>query len=272
MIYIERIRLLCRFWRWCDGLFMTPYVCDLCEEVYISAFMIIEDSLLCLELHQTIDEIHPLVMMFVNFRHQTSVACLVHSRVWHARHLSIQAFIRNQLCSPPSKLHRSERCLCASWIEQLSWWCLQTWRYLVDMIPNIPNKTRCTKPSSRVISAPVRAYPDSSESGLKDQKCSCLVQNLGRWIYVVVVHLAGNCQRWIRIGIRTITTSKINADNTRNSRQWTNNTVGWFQSDDAKFVQFNSTLYPIDQASNWLNPLTVVIKVRAIGMWTITRQ
>ena len=32
-------------YRWCDGLFTTPYVRDPREEIHISAFMIIEDIL-----------------------------------------------------------------------------------------------------------------------------------------------------------------------------------------------------------------------------------
>ena len=65
MIYIQRSFLLCRFWRGCDGLFKTPDVGDPRKEVYVTAFMIIEDSLLCLEFHRTIDEIYQFVVMFV---------------------------------------------------------------------------------------------------------------------------------------------------------------------------------------------------------------
>ena len=72
--------------------------------------------------------------------------------------------------------------------------------------------------------------------------CSRLVRNLGRWIYVVIAQLAGNCQWWIRIGIWKLM-STWSADNIHNMFQTVNNnTVGRFQSDDAQSLQFESTL------------------------------
>ena len=58
-----------------------------------------------------------------------------------------------------------------------------------------------------------------------DDACSCLVRNLGRWIYVVVAQSAGNCQRWIRIGVWELMSTR-STDNIHKSAIVNNNTVG----------------------------------------------
>ena len=76
--------------------------------------------------------------------------------------------------------------------------------------------------------------------------CSCLVQNLGKRFFVMVVQLAGNCQRWIRIGIcNKQLAQEVLTTYTRSSRQWTT-----ILSDDFNLimsVQFKSML---SQATN----------------------
>ena len=84
----------------------------------------------------------------------------------------------------------------------------------------------------------------------------------------VVIQLPGNCGRSISWNMRNNNKHKKCWQIHKKCKTVNNNTVGWFQSDVA--IPFNSNpCFPKWPMSNWLHPLTAMIKVRSIStcMW-----
>ena len=103
--------------------------------------------------------------------------------------------------------------------------------------------------------------PSLSEKEIKDAVCASFELGICcDWLQSYL--LTGDSL--IRIGIlmKQLWAQEVRMICTRSARQyaqvvWTvkSNTVGWFQSNDAKPIK--STLSKSDQGSNWLNPMTV---------------
>ena len=198
MIHIERNHFLCCFWRWCDSLFTRPYICDPHEEIYHSAFMIIEDLLLCLLFHCIINAVYQLVVMFVKLgiKYPYLVSYIVK---WDTL-----AICQNKLPSRSAMFSSKWITLFRETSPHFLDWTF-TWVKASDIKTvfswydsQIPNKNSMHKNLVQGLS--IRS--SSSIIWFERPKMFAPHSNLGRYIYVVA-QLPVKCWRCIRIGIWT---------------------------------------------------------------------